>query len=223
MSHFPSRTRNMVGCLSAAILTLAVGHFLPATEPPADREKTDPAEKTRAVIDEVLARHQVFPDAESKEPLKAVPALRWSNNTRGTNNALTVLYVRNGRPYAAACLFPYDRGMIHDFQSLARGEDKIVVRGGGKTVWEPRKPGVEYAPIPNAPAPKGTRAERLLQIKQLAGGSSPPCSGGGSRPTTRRNSGSSPSRSTATTRPAGRSSTGRCSPSCKGPTRNRCY
>jgi hypothetical protein len=170
MSHFPSRTRNVVGCLCLAILALTAPDFLLAAgQPPADGKKPDPAEKTRAVIDEVLTRHEVFPDPESKEPLQVIPALRWSNNTRGTNNALTVLYVRKGRPYAAACLFPYDKGMIHDFQSLAREEDKIVARGNGKTVWQPQKPGVEYAPIPDAPAPKGTRAERLQQIKQLAG------------------------------------------------------
>src|SRR5262249_19517490 len=82
--------------------------------------------------------------------------------------ALTVLYVRKGRPYAVACLFPYDRGMIHDFQSLARESDKIVARRNGEMVWWPQKAGVEYALIPDAPAPKDSRPERLRQIKLLA-------------------------------------------------------
>jgi hypothetical protein len=171
MSHSPSEPRNRVGRLALAILALAAGAFLPvaAEELPAGpAKKTDEAEKIRTVIDEVLQRHQVFPSPESQEPLQVVPALRWSNNTRGTLNALTVLYVRKGRPYAVACLFPYDRGMIHDFQSLARESDPIVARRGGETVWRPQTAGVEYAPIPDAPAPRGSRPERLLQMKLLS-------------------------------------------------------
>jgi hypothetical protein len=161
----------LVGCLSLAILTLTAGAFCPviAEESPAGAaKKNDQAEKIRAVIDEVLSQHQVFPNPKSKEPLEVIPTLRWSNNPRGTPNALTVLYVRNGRPYAAACLFPYDRGMIHDFQSLTRESEKIVVRRNGEIVWHPEKAGVEYAPIPDAPAPKDSRAERLRQIKHLS-------------------------------------------------------
>jgi hypothetical protein len=163
--------RNWVGRLALAILAFAAGalHPVAAEGPPAQAvKKTDEAEQIRAVIDEVLGRHEVFPSPESKEPLQVIPALRWSNNTRGTLNALTVLYVRKGRPYAVACLFPYDRGMIHDFQSLAREPDKIVARRGGETVWRPQRAGVEYAPIPDAPAPKGSGPERLRQMKSLA-------------------------------------------------------
>src|SRR5947209_2845992 len=163
MTHSPARPRGFVGCLSLGILAITAGAARPvaAGEPPVGAKKNDQAEKIRAVIDEVLGRHQVLPDAESKEPLQVVPALRWSNNTRGTENALTVLYVRKGRPYAVACLFPYDRGMIHDFQSLARAEDKIVARRNGQTVWQPQEAGVEYAPIPNAPPPKQAGPNRL--------------------------------------------------------------
>jgi hypothetical protein len=150
-------------------LTVASFHRAAATEPPdGAAKKTDEAEKIRAVIDDVLGRHAVFPSPESKEPLQVIPALRWSNNTRGTLNALTVLYVRKGRPYAVACLFPYDRGMIHDFQSLAREPDKIVARRDGEIVWRPQKAGVEYASLPGAPAPKDSRPERLRQMKLLA-------------------------------------------------------
>jgi hypothetical protein len=172
MSHSPTEPQHCVGRLCLAILTLVVVgafHAVAAEDPPGEAaKKTDEAEKLRAVIDQVLGRHAVFPSPESKEPLQVIPALRWSNSTRGTLNALTVLYVRKGRPYAVACLFPYDRGMIHDFQSLARESDKIVARRGGETVWRPEKAGVTYALIPDAPAPRSTRPERLRQMKKLA-------------------------------------------------------
>jgi hypothetical protein len=172
MLHSLSERRNQVGRLVLAILALfmvGICHKVAAEDPPGEAtKKTDEAEKIRKVIDDVLGRHAVFPSPESKEPLQVIPALRWSNNTRGTLNALTVLYVRKGRPYAVACLFPYDRGMIHDFQSLCRESDIIVARRGDETVWRPEKAGVTYVPIPDAPAPKASRAERLLQMKQLS-------------------------------------------------------
>jgi hypothetical protein len=170
MSSFRVESRNRLVGFSLAILSLTVGALLPAAEePPGGAEKkSDEAEKIRAVIDKVLEKHAIFPSLESKEPLQVVPVLRWSNTTRGTLNALTVLYVRKGRPYAVACLFPYDRGMIHDFQSLSREPEKIVARRGGETVWRPERAGVEYAPIPEAPSPAGNRTERLRQMKQLA-------------------------------------------------------
>ena len=140
-----------------------------AGEPALESAQQDSqAAKIRAVIDEVIGQHEVFIDSEGTVPLKVIPALRWSNNTRGTENAVTVLYVDKGRPFAAACLFPFDRGMIHDFQSLSREADKIVARRDGRIVWQPQKAGVEFAPIPDAPDPADSRAARLRQIKQLA-------------------------------------------------------
>jgi hypothetical protein len=171
MAHSPIRPRHLLAWLTRAILILTAGAWAPvvAAEPPTGAERKDSqAEKIRAAIDEVLGRHQVFPTEESKEPLEVIRALRWSNNPRGTENGLTVLYVRKGRPYAVACLFPYDRGMIHDFQSLARESDRIVARRDGEAVWQPQEAGVAYAPIPDAPIPRGSRPERLQQIKQLA-------------------------------------------------------
>jgi hypothetical protein len=139
-----------------------------AADEPAPEKKEDQAAKIRRVIDDVLGWHEVFMSAASDEPLTVEPALRWSNNTRGTENAVTVLYVHKGRPYAAACLFPYDKGMIHDFQSLSRASDKIVARRDGRIVWEPDRAGVEFASIPAAPSAGKSRAARLRQIRQLS-------------------------------------------------------
>jgi hypothetical protein len=154
---------------AAALLLACAIRASAADEPTAKPQKTDDAVvKIRRTIDEVIGWHAIFPDVESDEPLAVVPALRWSNNTRGTENAVTVLYVRQGRPYAAACLFPYDKGMIHDFQSLCRAEDMIVARRDGRIVWEPGRAGVEFAPIPDAPPSEKSRVARLRQIKQLS-------------------------------------------------------
>jgi hypothetical protein len=57
--------------------------------------------------------------------------------------------------------------MIHDFQSLSRADDKIVLRGDGKIVWQPAKAGVEFSAIPDAPVPANDRAGRFRQMRQL--------------------------------------------------------
>ena len=170
LTRMLSRAHTVLACLATAIIVVGPAvNLLIADESPATPEQKDSeATRIRRVIDEVIGWHQVFPAADDDEPLKVLPALRWSNNTRGTENAVTVLYIRNGRPYAAACLFPYDRGMIHDFQSLAREDDKIVARRDGRVVWEPSRAGVVFAPVPDAPAPEKNRAARLRQIKQLS-------------------------------------------------------
>jgi hypothetical protein len=47
-------------------------------------------------------------------------------------------------------------------------EAKLVAREGGRVVWSPEAPGVEFKDIPGAPPPGETPAARLRQMKVLA-------------------------------------------------------
>jgi hypothetical protein len=51
-------------------------------------------------------------------------------------------------------------------ESLSRG--RIVARQAGALVWQPQEPGVKFAPIPDAPPPADTPAQRLRQMKSLS-------------------------------------------------------
>jgi hypothetical protein len=134
----------------------AVGQDGPAQEPQSLRE----------LIDAAVNQIELFADAQTKEAAKPLVALRWANNARGSEDGMTVLYVHAGRPLAAACLYPWDKKLVHDFQSLSR--DRIVARKDAAVVWQPQKPGVAFAPIPDAPAPAATPAQRLRQMKTLS-------------------------------------------------------
>lgn len=160
----------VIGFIAASVGPIALPiHWAAADDPTGTSDQdVDRAANIRRRIDDIINWHSIYPDAQSVKPLEVIPALRWSNNTRGTENAVTVLYVRNGRPYAAACLFPYAKGMIHDFQSLSRANEKIVARRDGQTVWEPATPGVAFELIPDAPPPEKTRAARLRQLKRMS-------------------------------------------------------
>jgi hypothetical protein len=132
-----------------------------------DKEPGDAQPQTlRELIDQSLEWYEVFAAADSEQPAKAQVALRWANNARGSEDGTTVLFVSRGRPLAAACIYPWDGRLEHDFESLSR--DKIVARKDGVVVWQPQQAGVAFAAIPEAPAPEETRTLRLRQMKMLA-------------------------------------------------------
>jgi hypothetical protein len=120
----------------------------------------------RELIDAAVNRVEVFADADSKEPAKPIVAMRWANNARGSEDGTTVLYVFEGKPLAAACLYPWDKRLVHDFEALSRG--KIVARQNSQLVWQPQESGVKFAPIPEAPPPEATTTQRLRQMKSLS-------------------------------------------------------
>ena len=152
--------------------SLAALAFMAAIDSAAAQNQADSPSRAaqpqslREMIDASVDQIQVFADADAKEPAKTLVALRWANNARGSEDGTTVLYVHAGRPLAAACLFPWDKRLVHDFQSLSRG--KIVARREGAIVWQPQEPGVSFAPIPDAPLPEASPTQRLRQMKSLA-------------------------------------------------------
>lgn len=131
-------------------------------EPPASVEP----KSLREWIDTSVSWYQVFPDAEAAEPAQALTALRWANNTRGSEDGVTVLHVHGGLPLAAECIYPWAGRLECDFESLSR--KKIVARRDGQVVWQPQTSGLAFADLPGAAAPESTRPLRLRQMKSLA-------------------------------------------------------
>lgn len=120
----------------------------------------------KALIEQATEWYELFPNTDAKEPAKVLRALRWANNARGSEDGITVLYIHDGLPLAAACVYPWAGRLEHNFQSLSR--DKIIARRDGSIVWQPQLAGVKFADIPGAQTPDGTRAGRLRQMKALA-------------------------------------------------------
>jgi hypothetical protein len=55
---------------------------------------------------------------------------------------------------------------LHEFQSLSKGT--FSLERDGQPVWHPRKPGVEFQPVPDAPPPAETAVGRLQQMRAIA-------------------------------------------------------
>jgi hypothetical protein len=140
----------------AAPCSLLAQDATPASEPKSLRE----------LIDAAVTSIDVLADADAKDPAKPLVALRWANNARGSEDGMTLLYVFEGRPLATACLYPWAGRLVHDFESISRGN--IVARRESQIVWQPKESGVKFAPIPDAPPPEATPKERLRQMKSLA-------------------------------------------------------
>ncbi len=130
-------------------------------------EKSTAEPKTlRELIDVSMNWYEVFPNAEATEHATVMPVLRWANNARGSEDGVTLLFVHDGLPLAAACAYPWAKRLEHDFESLSR--NKIVGRREGVIFWQPQEPAVKFADIPDAPAPEATRPARMRQLKVLA-------------------------------------------------------
>jgi hypothetical protein len=133
-----------------------------------DKDK-DETKAIKATVEEAIGWYRVFVDASAREEMTPHPVLRWRNVTRGTQESegVLVLWVNDGRPEALASIFPWEGDLTHEFVSLSR-RAKLVGRDGGRVIWSPETPGVEYKDVPGAPAPADAPAARLRQMKVLA-------------------------------------------------------
>ena len=127
------------------------------------------AQAVKAMVEESVEWYRVFSDKSAPDALMPLRVLRWRNVTRGTQESegVFVLWVNNGWPEALASIYPWEGNLNHDFVSLSRGA-KLVAREGGRVIWSPETPGVQFKDIPGASAPADTPAARLRQMKVLA-------------------------------------------------------
>jgi hypothetical protein len=149
-----------------ALGALAVGR-VPAADPPENKENIEAALKlTLAAANEYDFR--VGKDEKPLE-LQREPILKWSNPTQGDVHGNVFVWTRDGRPLVVGSLFKWfspHTHMAHEFHSLA--EEPLAAKFHDEAVWKVSEVGLRFEAIPKAPAPAGTEAQRLLQLKQLA-------------------------------------------------------
>jgi hypothetical protein len=127
------------------------------------------AQAIKTMVEESVDWYRVFSDKNAPDAMTPLRVLRWRNVTRGTQESegVFVLWVNKGRPEALASIYPWEGNLNHDFASLSR-DAKLVAREGGRVIWSPETPGVEFKDIPSASPPADTPAARLRQMKMLA-------------------------------------------------------
>jgi hypothetical protein len=111
-------------------------------------------------------------DAQREPPvplvLGAEPVLRWTNPLRFTeSDGATFFWLLGSRPVAAATVSIRDQGKVfREFALL--GDEPLVARRKGAVVWSPRRNGLPFGPLVDAPPPAESPALRLTQMRALA-------------------------------------------------------
>lgn len=153
--------------LTVLVLLTAARLFAQDNTTTSEDSLKKPVSAIRRLLDESLTWDELFANERTAKPMTARVAMRWANNTRGSEDGMTVLYLSDGRPEAVCCVYPWQKSLAHEFDSLSRGT--LIGKRDGTLVWQPEKPGVEFHPVPSADAPAETPVTRLRQMKALAG------------------------------------------------------
>src|SRR5258707_10704712 len=124
-------------------------------------------QKIKEAMEASVKWYELLPNAAARTPLNPHVALRWINASRERDaQDFLLLWVHDGRPVAAASVFPYNRYLCHELCSLSRSAE-LVARSGGGTVWAPESAGGGFCDVPHGPAPAETPPLRLARKKNL--------------------------------------------------------
>jgi hypothetical protein len=148
------------------IVTLAL---LPAAPqlPPKQAASESKTTDTLAVMKDAATRYRFHvPAGAEKTKLLPVPVLRWSNPVAQEEDAGLFLWIRQGRPEAAAQFFVRKNVWMHEFQSLS--ESLFTVDWGGETIWAPTEAGLIFHAEPERRPPDADASRRLRQMRTIA-------------------------------------------------------
>lgn len=136
----------------------------------------DPKQDVKARLLELhkrdAAEYAIYLDASMKVKLELrdKPVYLWTNPTRsGGQEGAVFVWTHHGRPEVVATIFSHPeagrRVLCHEFHSLSLSVIKPVRAASNR--WLPQA-GIELKPIPGAPAPAESAAQRLTQLRSLA-------------------------------------------------------
>jgi hypothetical protein len=113
------------------------------------------------------------PNRTEKLELRREPIYRWTNPTRvGGQVGEVFIWTFRGRPEVVGSIFSHphatsERVLCHEFHSLSLAT--LTVDRDSPNQWIPQAPGVELKPVPGAPEPAASAAQRRVQMRDIAG------------------------------------------------------
>jgi hypothetical protein len=121
------------------------------------------------------AQYTIYRDASRKErvELRPEPVYVWTNPVRGGGqDGAVYVWTCRGRAEVLGTFFSYPatgrRHLSHEFHSLSLSVLDVQRQGTHGLTWTPQAPGIQIAPIPGAPDPGRSPAERLSEMRILA-------------------------------------------------------
>jgi hypothetical protein len=157
--------------LATILLLPALLGQSPATKP--DQSTKDRRDRLLNLYRGEAASYVIHRDHDRKEKveLQRDPVYTWTNPIRGgEQDGAVFVWTCRGRAEVVATFFSYPstgpRNLNHELHSLSTSV-LDVARPGGANTWTPKAPGVKPVPIPEAPAPATSPAQRMLQMREL--------------------------------------------------------
>lgn len=98
--------------------------------------------------------------------MHAQPLFRWSSAQSFVVDGGVFVWLHEDRPEVIGAIWIKNGSATLELKSLSA--ERLTATLDGRRIWAPAQPGVEWAVIPDAPAPLTTKAERLRQMKSLA-------------------------------------------------------
>jgi hypothetical protein len=118
-------------------------------------------------LTQIAASYRVTLATKRMAKLNEEPVIRWTKPAGEIEDAALFIWTCEDRPVVAATfLWQKNIGLYHEFQSLSL--EPLKAERHGESVWVTTKPGIKFAPVPDAPIPADTRNKRLVQMKALA-------------------------------------------------------
>jgi hypothetical protein len=165
--------------MSTSLLILVASSVFAQGQSPT-KDQASPDEKTEAaraaeaaaITQKVAEAYRVTASDARDEALRLEPksVLQWSNPVAGSFHGSVFIWTSKGRPEVIASIYkkyvPLPTHLGIEFHSLTEGRAKA--ERDGHDEWLPSRGGVEFKPIPDAPAPADTPAKRLRQLRTLA-------------------------------------------------------
>ncbi len=160
--------------LIALLLLPALLGQAPGVKPEGDSKAR--REKLLKLYRGEAAGYAIFRDSGRREQveLRPDPVYSWTNPIRGgEQDGAVFVWTCRGRAEVVGTFFSYPstgpRNLNHELHSLSTSV-LDVARPGGANTWTPSAPGIEPRPIPGAPSPAGSPAQRSLQMRELTRG-----------------------------------------------------
>jgi hypothetical protein len=118
----------------------------------------------------LAASYTVTAGDNKKSRLKLLedPIIRFSNPVGVSKDGAAFVWTEDGRPRALNKIYTTNhQTLFQEWQSLS--EEQLVAERDGRSIWTPTQAGIEFREFPDAPKPAENPAERLRQMKKLAG------------------------------------------------------
>jgi hypothetical protein len=132
-----------------------------------DRAKEESDAADRLCAAELTRWKLTTDDAPLDAPKESV--LRWTNPAAGRVYGHTYVWLHEGRPAVVGCLFRnYEPWNTFNAELTALAGTRLVAKRDDKVMWRPAD-GWKWTPVAGAPAPAASPAQRLAQMRALAG------------------------------------------------------